>query len=154
MNKLIKTETDHEEALARLEELMLANPDEGEAEADELELLAHLIEIYESKVVNMKSIRLTPKVTHRVPTNKTMSKPQENSTRDSVEVYRLVRCLSALAQESEAVFKYLEKIEPYEAHEMSPDTPTPDGYWIALENAKKILSANAKLNRRSDDGTN
>jgi len=53
MNKLIKTETDYEEALARLEELMLANPDEGATEADELELLAHLIEIYESKVVNI-----------------------------------------------------------------------------------------------------
>ena len=52
MNKLIKTETDNEEALAKLEELMLENPDEGSARADELELLAHLIEVYESKVVN------------------------------------------------------------------------------------------------------
>jgi antitoxin component HigA of HigAB toxin-antitoxin module len=53
MNKLIKTETDHEEALAKLEELMLENPDEGSARADELELLFHLIEVYESKVVNI-----------------------------------------------------------------------------------------------------
>lgn len=53
MNKLIKTETDNEEALAKLEKLMLENPDEGTAEADELELLAYLIETYESKVVNI-----------------------------------------------------------------------------------------------------
>ena len=53
MNQLIKTETDHEEALAKLEELMLENPDEGTTEADELELLAQLIEVYEGKVVNL-----------------------------------------------------------------------------------------------------
>ena len=53
MNQLIKTETDHEEALARLEELMLQNPDEGTTEADELERLAQLIEVYEGKVVNL-----------------------------------------------------------------------------------------------------
>jgi len=53
MNKLIKTETDYDEAMTRLEELMLANPDEDTAQADELELLAHLIEIYENKVVNV-----------------------------------------------------------------------------------------------------
>jgi len=53
MNRRIKTETDYEEAMARLEELMLANPDEASADADELKLLAHLIEVYESKVVNI-----------------------------------------------------------------------------------------------------
>lgn len=53
MNQHIKTETDHEEALARLEELMLQNPDEGTTEADELERLAQLIEVYEGKVVNL-----------------------------------------------------------------------------------------------------
>ncbi|MEZ7956669.1 MAG: helix-turn-helix domain-containing protein [Rubritalea sp.] len=53
MKKLIKTKTDYELALERLEELMLANPDEGTADADELELLAHLIEIYESKTVDI-----------------------------------------------------------------------------------------------------
>jgi antitoxin component HigA of HigAB toxin-antitoxin module len=52
MDQLIKTETDHEEALAKLEELMLENPDEGTTEANELELLARLIEVYEGKVVN------------------------------------------------------------------------------------------------------
>jgi HTH-type transcriptional regulator/antitoxin HigA len=53
MKKLIKTETDYEVALEQLEKLMLANPDEGTADADELELLAHLIEVYESKTVDI-----------------------------------------------------------------------------------------------------
>lgn len=53
MNKLIKTETEYEEAMERLEVLMLANPDEGTADAHELELLAHLIELYESGTVNI-----------------------------------------------------------------------------------------------------
>lgn len=53
MNKLIKTEIDYEMAMSRLEELMLGNPDEDSADADELELLAHLIELYESKIVNI-----------------------------------------------------------------------------------------------------
>ncbi len=53
MKKLIKTETDYEEALARLEQLMLANPDEGTEDADELDLLACLIEIYENKTVDI-----------------------------------------------------------------------------------------------------
>lgn len=53
INKLIKSETDHEEALERLEELMLENPDESTAEAEELELLTHLIGLYENKVVNI-----------------------------------------------------------------------------------------------------
>lgn len=53
MKKLIKTETDHDEALEKLETLMLANPAEGTPDADELELLAHLIEVYESKTVDI-----------------------------------------------------------------------------------------------------
>jgi antitoxin component HigA of HigAB toxin-antitoxin module len=51
MKKLIQTETDYDEALARLEKLMLANPDEGTADADELKLLAQLIESYENKAL-------------------------------------------------------------------------------------------------------
>ncbi len=53
MTKLIKTETEHEQALTKLEQLMMMDPCEGTAEADELELLAHLIEVYESDVVNI-----------------------------------------------------------------------------------------------------
>jgi antitoxin component HigA of HigAB toxin-antitoxin module len=49
MKTLIKTETDYDVALARLEKLMLANPDEGSIDADELLLLANHIETYESK---------------------------------------------------------------------------------------------------------
>lgn len=45
VNRLIKTEADYEQALSRIEELMGAEP--GTAEADELELLATLVEMYE-----------------------------------------------------------------------------------------------------------
>src|SRR6056297_1563828 len=45
VNRLIKTETDYEQALSRIEELMDA--DAGTPEADELELLATLVEMYE-----------------------------------------------------------------------------------------------------------
>ena len=53
MKKLIKTEADYEEAMERLHELMLANPDEGTLEADELELLVHLTGVYEDETVNI-----------------------------------------------------------------------------------------------------
>lgn len=46
--KLIKTEADYEEALARIEEIFDANP--GTPEGDELELLVTLVELYEEKV--------------------------------------------------------------------------------------------------------
>jgi HTH-type transcriptional regulator/antitoxin HigA len=49
MNKLIKTEAEHADALERLSALMDAHPAEGSKEADELELLGHLIEQYEQK---------------------------------------------------------------------------------------------------------
>ena len=45
VNRLIKTETDYEQALIRIDELMDA--DAGTPEADELELLATLVEMYE-----------------------------------------------------------------------------------------------------------
>ncbi len=45
VNRLIKTEADYEQALKRIEELMGAEP--GTAAADELELLATLVEMYE-----------------------------------------------------------------------------------------------------------
>ncbi|MGM0786908.1 MAG: helix-turn-helix domain-containing protein [Thermodesulfobacteriota bacterium] len=44
-NRLIKTEAEYVEALSRIEELMDAEA--GTAEADELELLAALVEMYE-----------------------------------------------------------------------------------------------------------
>lgn len=47
--KLIKSEADHEQALSRLMALMDADPAEGSAEADELELLALLIDRFESE---------------------------------------------------------------------------------------------------------
>ena len=45
--KLIKTEADHDEALARIEEIFDAKP--GSLEGDELELLVTLVEMYEEK---------------------------------------------------------------------------------------------------------
>lgn len=45
--KLIKTEADHEEALARIEEIFDAKP--GTPEGDEFELLVTLVEMYEEK---------------------------------------------------------------------------------------------------------
>ncbi len=53
MKKLINTEIEYDEAMERLEKLMLANPDEGTADADELERLACLIEDYENKTVKI-----------------------------------------------------------------------------------------------------
>lgn len=47
INRLIKTEGDHEKALSRIEELMDAKP--GTAEMDELELLTALVEMYEER---------------------------------------------------------------------------------------------------------
>lgn len=49
MNKLIKTEAEHAVAMERLDALMDIDPAPGTTEADELELLAHLIEQYESE---------------------------------------------------------------------------------------------------------
>lgn len=45
--KVIKTEKDHREAMAQLEELMVLNPAPGTEEADKLQLLATLTENYE-----------------------------------------------------------------------------------------------------------
>jgi HTH-type transcriptional regulator / antitoxin HigA len=49
MTKVIKTETEYEAALAEIENLMDLDPDPGTPEADQLELLALLVEDYESK---------------------------------------------------------------------------------------------------------
>jgi len=45
--KLIKTESDYDQALARLEKIFDAKP--GSEEGDELEVLAYLIEKYEDE---------------------------------------------------------------------------------------------------------
>ena len=47
MNKIIKSEDDYQTALARIEELMDARP--GSVQEEELELLALLVEKYESE---------------------------------------------------------------------------------------------------------
>lgn len=47
MMKLIKSETDHQAALARMDELFDLDPPSGSAESDEIEVLALLIETYE-----------------------------------------------------------------------------------------------------------
>lgn len=47
--KLIKSEQEHEQAMARLMHLMDADPEPGSAEADELDVLAVLIERYEEE---------------------------------------------------------------------------------------------------------
>ena len=46
--KVIKNETDYEADLARIDELMNADP--GTPEGDELELLVTLVELYEKQV--------------------------------------------------------------------------------------------------------
>ncbi|MDZ7794895.1 MAG: hypothetical protein U5P10_14745 [Spirochaetia bacterium] len=52
--KLIKNEKDYEQALSRVEELIDIEPLEGSDEAEELELLALLINTYEDKVYPIK----------------------------------------------------------------------------------------------------
>jgi len=47
--KLIKNNDEHQQALARLLDLMDSNPQEGSAQADELDVLSLLIEQYEEK---------------------------------------------------------------------------------------------------------
>ena len=47
MVKLIKTDDQHRAALARIDHLMAADPAPGTRAGDELELLAHLVEVYE-----------------------------------------------------------------------------------------------------------
>lgn len=53
--KLIKTSKDHATALARLEELMLADPAQDSKEGDELELLGFLIDDYEKRTIRIPS---------------------------------------------------------------------------------------------------
>ena len=50
-NHLIKTNKDYEQALARIDELFDAKP--GTKEADELELLVALVELYEQKLYHI-----------------------------------------------------------------------------------------------------
>lgn len=50
MMKLIKSNSDHQAALARLDELFDLDPAPGTAESDEIEVLALLIETYEKEV--------------------------------------------------------------------------------------------------------
>ena len=47
MNKLIKTAKEHTAAIRKVSALMDTNPPPGSDESDEIELLAHLIEVYE-----------------------------------------------------------------------------------------------------------
>jgi HTH-type transcriptional regulator/antitoxin HigA len=47
--KIIKNKKDHENAMNRIAELMAADPVVGSAAGDELELLAHLVQDYETK---------------------------------------------------------------------------------------------------------
>lgn len=49
MVKIIKNKKDHENAMNRIAELMTIDPAPGSAAGDELELLAHLVEDYETK---------------------------------------------------------------------------------------------------------
>ncbi len=53
--KLIKNSKDHAEMLKRLEELMIADPQSGSKEDEELELLAFLVEEYEKRTVSIPS---------------------------------------------------------------------------------------------------
>ncbi|RZA13373.1 MAG: ImmA/IrrE family metallo-endopeptidase [Proteobacteria bacterium] len=51
--KLIKTSTQHLASLKRLEELMLADPKPGSPQADEMELLAFLLQDYERRKISI-----------------------------------------------------------------------------------------------------
>lgn len=51
--KLIKNSSDHAALLKRLKELMIADPNPGSKEDEELELLAFLIADYESRTVRI-----------------------------------------------------------------------------------------------------
>ena len=51
MNKVIKNESEHQQAIAAIEPLVELDPDRGTPEADELELLTLLIQDYESRQV-------------------------------------------------------------------------------------------------------
>lgn len=51
--KLIKTEQKHAQALARLTTMMDANPTPGSGEADELDVLALLVERYEQSTFQL-----------------------------------------------------------------------------------------------------
>jgi HTH-type transcriptional regulator/antitoxin HigA len=51
--KIIKNKTEHAKALNRIAELMATDPASGSAAGDELELVAHLVEEYESKYHNI-----------------------------------------------------------------------------------------------------
>lgn len=52
--KLIKSEQDHEQALARLMSLMEIDPEENSAESDEMDVLAVLIEKYEEETFSIE----------------------------------------------------------------------------------------------------
>jgi len=52
--KLIKSEQDHEQALARLMSLMEMEPEENSAESDEMDVLAVLIEKYEEETFSIE----------------------------------------------------------------------------------------------------
>src|SRR5437016_3610794 len=49
MIKMVKNKRDHENAMNRIAELMASEPAPGSAAGDELELLAHLVQNYETK---------------------------------------------------------------------------------------------------------
>lgn len=53
MNKVIKSDTDYEAALSRIDKLVDVDPAEGSSEADELDLLVLLVQDYEKKQVTV-----------------------------------------------------------------------------------------------------
>jgi HTH-type transcriptional regulator/antitoxin HigA len=54
----IETRDEHQAAFLRLEELMIANPEPGTVEADELEELAKIIQEYEKKTFTLLAFDL------------------------------------------------------------------------------------------------
>lgn len=50
-----------------------------------------------------------------------------------------IRKIKSFLDTCEKTFSYLEKIEPYEEHEMDLDTPNPDSLWISLSEARESL---------------
>ena len=65
-HKLLKTPEEHAAALERLEGLMMLDPNEGSAEADELEILGLLIDTYEKRHFPIKAPSATEAIRFRM----------------------------------------------------------------------------------------
>ena len=92
-NKLIKTEADYNNALKRIEQLFDAEP--STPEADELELLATLVELYEKEHFPIETPSLAKTLNERMADNEWTQK--EMASRLGMTAARLNAILSGKA---------------------------------------------------------